>query len=244
MLVRGQYDKHGEKVSPGVPASVRLVAGRSADQSPGSGALAGRSDQPAHGPRDGQSLLADVLRHRASSRRPRTSARRANGQAIPNCSTGWPASSSRSGWDVKAMQKLIVTCATYRQSSATTAEWAAKDPENRLLARGPRLRLQAEFIRDQALAISGLLNDRSAGQAFRPISRPACGKSWRRARTARTGRPRPTRRATARTSTAARCTPSGSGPRRRRRCPRSTPPTARPAPFAGRAPTRRCRPWS
>src|SRR5262249_20417789 len=51
----------------------------------------------------------------------------------------------------------------YRQSSVTPADLAVKDPENRLLAHGPRLRLQAEFIRDQALAISGLLNDSIGG---------------------------------------------------------------------------------
>ena len=52
----------------------------------------------------------------------------------------------QSGWDVRKMQKLIVMSATYRQSSVLPAELAAKDPENRLLARGPRLRLQAEFL--------------------------------------------------------------------------------------------------
>ena len=62
-----------------------------------------------------------------------------------------------SGWDVKAMQKLIVMSAAYRQSSAVTPELLAKDPDNRLLARGPRLRLGPEAIRDQALAVSGLL---------------------------------------------------------------------------------------
>ena len=73
-----------------------------------------------------------------------------------------------SGWDVKHMQRLIVNSATYRQSSAVTTVLAARDPENRLLARGPRLRLQAEFIRDQALAVSGLLNDEIAGKSVSP----------------------------------------------------------------------------
>ena len=50
----------------------------------------------------------------------------------------------RTGWDVKAMQRLIVTSATYRQSSRVTPDLAEKDPENRLLARGPRFRLPAE----------------------------------------------------------------------------------------------------
>jgi hypothetical protein len=64
--------------------------------------------------------------------------------------------------------RLIVTSATYRQSSAVTPQLLAKDPENRLLARGPRFRLQAEFIRDQALAVSGLLNDKIGGKSVSP----------------------------------------------------------------------------
>ena len=58
----------------------------------------------------------------------------------------------RSGWDVKAMQRLIVTSAAYRQTSIAAPALRDRDPENRLLARGPRLRLPAEMIRDQALA--------------------------------------------------------------------------------------------
>jgi hypothetical protein len=74
----------------------------------------------------------------------------------------------KSGWDVKKMQKLIVTSATYRQASTVTPALATKDPENRLLARGPRLRLQAEFIRDQALAICGLLSEEIGGKSVSP----------------------------------------------------------------------------
>jgi hypothetical protein len=74
----------------------------------------------------------------------------------------------RSGWDVKAMQRLIVTSAAYRQDSRITPELIERDPENRLLARGPRFRLQAEMIRDNALAISGLLNERIGGPSVFP----------------------------------------------------------------------------
>ena len=73
-----------------------------------------------------------------------------------------------SGWDVKHLQRLIVTSATYRQSSkATPAEYAA-DPENRLLARGPRFRLDAETVRDNALSVSGLLVERVGGPSVKP----------------------------------------------------------------------------
>src|SRR5207249_2203880 len=74
----------------------------------------------------------------------------------------------RSGWDVRAMQRLIVTSATYRQSSKVTRALLEKDPENRLLARGPRGRLPAEMIRDTALAASGLLNDDIGGPSVLP----------------------------------------------------------------------------
>jgi hypothetical protein len=74
----------------------------------------------------------------------------------------------RSGWDVKAMQKLIVMSATYQQYSRTAPELREKDPENRLLARGPRLRLPAEMIRDNALVVSGLLNERIGGPSVYP----------------------------------------------------------------------------
>jgi hypothetical protein len=74
----------------------------------------------------------------------------------------------RSGWDIRAMQRLIATSATYRQSSKATPELIEKDPENRLLARGPRFRLSAEVIRDGALAASGLLNSEMGGPGVFP----------------------------------------------------------------------------
>jgi hypothetical protein len=74
----------------------------------------------------------------------------------------------RTGWDIKAIQKTIVMSAAYRQSSKVNPELLQKDPENRLLARGPRLRLPAEMVRDQALAISGLLVDKIGGPSVKP----------------------------------------------------------------------------
>lgn len=73
-----------------------------------------------------------------------------------------------SGWDVKRFLKMLVTSATYRQSSRVTADKFALDPENRLLARGPRFRLDAEIIRDQALAISDLLVGETGGRSVKP----------------------------------------------------------------------------
>lgn len=72
-------------------------------------------------------------------------------------------------WDTKALLKLIVTSATYRQSSKVTPEMLERDPENYLLARGPRFRLSAEMIRDQALAVSGLLSPKMFGPPVKPF---------------------------------------------------------------------------
>lgn len=71
-------------------------------------------------------------------------------------------------WDLKAMHKLIVMSATYRQSSQASADLLAKDPDNQWLARGPKHRLRAEEIRDNALAVSGLLSPKIGGPSVRP----------------------------------------------------------------------------
>ena len=73
-----------------------------------------------------------------------------------------------SGWDTKKFLKLLVTSATYKQSSHVTAELHAMDPANRLLARGPRVRLSAEMVRDQALAVAGLLSSKMYGHPVHP----------------------------------------------------------------------------
>jgi hypothetical protein len=73
-----------------------------------------------------------------------------------------------SGWNIKHMFKLMVMSSTYRQSAVASEDHIAKDPENRLLARGPRFRMDAEMIRDYALAASGLLSDKIGGPSVRP----------------------------------------------------------------------------
>jgi mono/diheme cytochrome c family protein len=74
----------------------------------------------------------------------------------------------RQGWSMKALHRLIVTSATYRQSSRARPDLAQRDPRNRLLARMPRLRLEAEVVRDVALAASGLLNPAVGGPSVYP----------------------------------------------------------------------------
>jgi hypothetical protein len=78
----------------------------------------------------------------------------------------------RNDWDTKAILRQIVTSATYRQSSAIRSPMLEIDPENKLLARGPRFRMPAMLIRDQALAASGLLNDEMFGPPVYPYQPP------------------------------------------------------------------------
>lgn len=74
----------------------------------------------------------------------------------------------QSGWDMQHIQRLISQSATYRQASKTTLELREHDPQNRLLARGPRVRLQAFALRDQALAAAGLLVSKTGGESTKP----------------------------------------------------------------------------
>jgi mono/diheme cytochrome c family protein len=83
----------------------------------------------------------------------------------------------RTGWDVKKLHRLIVTSSTWRQDSTATRELSELDPENRLLARGPRFRFSAHMIRDQALAVSGLLQERIGGPSVKPYAPPGIWKS-------------------------------------------------------------------
>ncbi len=104
------------------------------------------------------------------------SARRASGPRIPNCSTGWPPNScipstrrrDAHAWDVKHVIRTIVTSQTYRQSSMSTAELDERDPDNRLLARQSRFRVEAEVVRDIALSVSGLLVEKFGGPSAKP----------------------------------------------------------------------------
>jgi hypothetical protein len=76
------------------------------------------------------------------------------------------------GWDVKKLLKRLVMSGTYRQSGKVTADRLAKDPGNRLLSRGPRGRLDAEMLRDQALFVSGLLAEKVGGPSVKPPQPP------------------------------------------------------------------------
>ena len=167
VLLRGQYDRPGDKVSRGVPAALPPL------------------------PPDARSDRLGLARWLVEPKHPLTARVTVNRFWQMYFGTGlvktvedfgaqgeWPSHPElldwlavefvSSGWDVKRLQKLIVMSATYRQSSALTPELLASDPENRLLARGPRLRLPAETLRDQALFVSGLMVDKIGGPSVKP----------------------------------------------------------------------------
>jgi hypothetical protein len=171
LLVRGQYDKHGEKVLPGVPTCLPpLTAGAPANRL----GLARWLVDPAH------PLTARVIVNRfwqmlfgtGLVKTAEDFGSQGERPSHPELLDWLAVEFCDSGWDVKHILRLIVTSATYRQSSATTAELLAKDPENRLLGRMSRLRLPAETIRDQALAAGGLLDGRIGGPSVSPYQPP------------------------------------------------------------------------
>ena len=167
LLVRGAYDRPGDKVDPGVPSVLPpLPAGAPGNRL----GLAKWMVDPSN------PLTARVAVNRFWQN--------AFGVGLVKTvedfgSQGeWPSNPElldwlatefvRTGWDMKAIQKTIVLSATYRQASKVSPELLQKDPENRFLARGPRVRLPAEMVRDQALAISGLLVDKIGGPSVKP----------------------------------------------------------------------------
>ena len=167
VLVRGQYGQKGEKVSPGVPAVFAPLAEGEPANRLGLARWLVRSDHP---------LTARVTVNRFWQQHFGAGIVKT---AVDFGSQGeWPLHPElldwlatefvESGWDVKRFQKLIVLSAAYRQSTRVTPESLEKDPENRLLARGPRFRMDAEMIRDAALAVSGLLVERIGGRSVKP----------------------------------------------------------------------------
>jgi hypothetical protein len=114
------------------------------------------------------------------------------------------------GWSLKKLCKTIVMSSTYRQSSAVDPEILKIDPRNRLLSRGPRFRLPAETVRDQALSAAGLLSEKMFGPPAMPPQPPGI---WKTITTRGIGKP-----AKERTAIDARSTPIGSAPVLTRRC--------------------------
>ncbi len=215
VLIRGQYDKPGDKVEADVPAALprlpegtprnrlglakwlthpshpltsRVTANRYWQSYFGTGLVKTSEDFGSQGELPSHPELLDWLA--------------AEFMGIRNSEVGSrndePAVTTAITWDVKHLQRLIVTSATYRQSSKQNGPRQdiptsdlrlpnSNDPENRLLARGPRHRLPAEGIRDLALSVSGLLQHKIGGPSVSPYQPPglweelmarADGKNW------------------------------------------------------------------
>jgi hypothetical protein len=167
LLKRGAYDAHGDVVEPGTPESIlpldpklpknrlglakwltapknpltsRVIVNRYWQMFFGRGIVASSEDFGSQGQLPSHPELLDWLAQRFMD----------------------------SGWNLKALHKLIVMSATYRQASEATPELLARDPDNKLLARGTKQRLTAEMLRDQALAAAGLLVGKVGGPSVKP----------------------------------------------------------------------------
>ena len=181
ILGRGDYRNHGEKVTPGVPT---MLPPMPKDAPANRLGLAQWLFSPQH------PLTARVAVNRywqlyfGTGLVKTTEDFGSQGDApIQRDVLDWLASEFQGNWDVKALQRLIVTSATYRQSSQVSAELLEKDPENRLLARGPRFRLPAEMVRDNALAVSHLINKSIGGPSVFPYQPPGIWEELSRGET-------------------------------------------------------------
>ncbi len=187
VLIRGSHNVKGERVTPGVPAVLHPMArGLPPDRL----GLARWLVDP------GNPMVGRVLMNRIWAQY--------FGRGIVETSEdfgvqGEPPSHPellawlakelvRQGWSLKAMHRLIVTSATYRQSSRVTPDRLERDPFNRLFSRGPRFRMEAEMVRDQALALGGLLKRTIGGPSVFPYQPdgiwfvPYSGDRWTESR--------------------------------------------------------------
>jgi mono/diheme cytochrome c family protein len=170
VLLRGQYDKPGERVQCGVPAELPQLPASAPRNRLG---LAKWLVDPAH-PLTSRVTVNRIWQLHFGTGLVKTSedfGRQGEWPSHPQL-LDWLANEFLSDWDLKRLHRIIVTSATFRQSSKVTPEMVARDPENRLLARAPRLRLPAEMVRDQALSASGLLVEQLGGPSVRPAQPP------------------------------------------------------------------------
>jgi hypothetical protein len=170
VMLRGQYDKPGDKVQPGVPAILPPLKLANPVARPTRLDLANwlvATENP---------LTARVAVNRLwqqffGTGLVRTSADFGSQGEAPSHPEllDWLADEYRqTGWDTKKLVKLLLLTETFRRSAKFAPEIRAKDPENRLLGRGPRMRLDAEQLRDNALFVSGLMNHEIGGRGVRP----------------------------------------------------------------------------
>ena len=174
VMKRGEYDNPGEKVSRGIPAFLPPLPSKPEDRDYNRLDLANWLVDGEH------PLTARVAVNRFWQQffgvgLVKTSADFGTQGEFPSHPEllDWLAIQFvEDGWDIQRLVKRIMTSHAYRQSSASSALLQEQDPENRLLSRGPRHRLDAEVIRDQALKLSGLMVSRIGGRGVRPYQPP------------------------------------------------------------------------
>ena len=167
ILERGEYDKKRDEVKPGVPAALPPLAKDSPTNRLGLAQWLVRPDHP---------LTARVTVNRIWQQFFGVGLVKTAGDfgvqgeppSHPELLDWLAVDFMENGWDMKRLVRQIVSSATYRQTARVGPDLVARDPENRLYARGPRFRLDAEAIRDMALYVSGLLDEKRGGPGVRP----------------------------------------------------------------------------
>lgn len=167
VLIRGEYNKPGDKVDRGTPA----ILPRFPDGAPNNRlGLAQWLVSPTHPltSRVTVNRFWQQLFGRGIVKTAEDFGSQGEFPAHPELLDYLAVDFQESGWDVKRLMKQVMMSATYRQSSRVAAGMAERDPENILLARGPRFRMDAEMVRDNALAVAGLLSPRIGGKSVKP----------------------------------------------------------------------------
>lgn len=171
VLNRGEYDQRKEKVAPATPAFLPPMPDDLPRNRLGLARWLMREDNPLTSRVTvnrcwqevfGQGLVRTAGDFGASGELP----------SHPELLDWLAVEFRESGWNVKQFYKLLVTSSTYRQSAAATSEKLERDPDNRLLSRGPRFRMDAEMVRDYALAASGTLVPKIGGPSVKPYQPP------------------------------------------------------------------------
>ena len=167
LLTRGQIGTHGKAVEPGTPAALHALDPGLPRNRLGLAQWITSPENPLAARVTVNRLWAEVF-GRGIVASAEDFGRRGDAPTHPELLDWLAVEFVEGGWSIKDMVRLIVTAATYRQSSRGSAELLGRDPDNTLLASGPRFRLPAEAIRDSLLAVSGLLSPKMGGPPVHP----------------------------------------------------------------------------